>query len=262
MGRGHWFTFLVVVGAMGACAFPTWPSEESHGPTTGGSPGTDLGDAGPIATPTDLPCEVATFLGADCLLCHGPVPKNGAPNRLDSLAALKAPSYSQPSKSNGQLALERIQSATSPMPPAPYARATSTQISAFAGWVDAGMPAGSCTAPSADAGTPPLGDGGVVDAGPSDAGVANDLPCGIASTLGTYCTGCHGSPPTNNAPISLNSLAALRAMSPTYPAQTEGQRSITRMTSTTSPMPPSPYAGPPAAAVTDRKSTRLNSSHW
>ena len=235
---------VAVVGAIGACSFQRYPDEGQ-----GSGPSSVLQDSGTIATPTDLPCDVASFLGADCLLCHGPVPTNGAPNRLDSLDALRAPAYSQPSKSNGQLALERIQSSTSPMPPPPYARASAAQISAFGSWVGAGMPAGSCNAP-VDGGTPPLGDGGV-DAGPSDAGVVNDLPCGVASTLGTYCTACHGVPPSNGAPISLNSLAALRAMSPKYPSQTEGQRSLTRMSSTSSPMPPAPYAGVPSAAITE-----------
>ena len=248
MGRMRCFSLVVTVAALAACSFGTYSGEVAQGPSSGGSPGSNLQDAGPIATPTDLPCDVANFLAADCLLCHGQVPKNGAPNRLDTLAALQAPAYSQPSKSNGALALERIQSMTSPMPPAPYARATSTQVSTFASWVNSGMPAGRCTAPAADAGPPPLGDGGLPQ---TDGGVSNDLPCGIAQTLGTYCTGCHGSPPTNNAPVSLDSLAALRSTSQAYPGQTQGQRAVARMNSTTSPMPPSPYAGVPTAAVSE-----------
>jgi len=248
MGRACWVGVVLVIAA---CSFGTYSGDTPQGPSTGGPPssGTGGNDAGQIVAPTDLPCDVANFLATHCLLCHGPVPTNGAPNRLDSLAALQAPSYTQPSVSNGVLALQRIQSSTSPMPPAPYTRATSTEISMFGAWVNGGMQAGSCVPP--DAGPPPVSDAGVVDAGPSDAGVANDLPCGVATTLGTYCTSCHGSPPSNNAPISLNSLAALRAYSSQYPSQTEGQRCVTRMTSTTSPMPPSPYAGVPAAAATE-----------
>ena len=238
---------MMVAAVIAACSAGTYSGDSARGPSSGGPPGTGLGDGGPIATPTDLPCDVANFLAADCLLCHGPVPQNGAPNRLDSLAALQAPAYTQPSKSNGALALERIQSSSSPMPPAPFSRATSAQISTFARWINAGMPAGSCAAP-ADGGLPPVGDGGLP---PTDGGVSNDLPCGVARTLGTYCTGCHGSPPTNNAPISLDSLAALRASSSAYPGQTEGQRSVARMTSSTSPMPPAPYAGVPVAAITE-----------
>ena len=253
MGHTRWFALLLAIGAVFACSVGTYSGPAPEGPASpGGPPGGSTGgnDAGQIVAPTDMPCDVANFLGAECLLCHGPVPTNGAPTRLDSLAALRAPSYTQPSESNGVLALARIQDSASPMPPSPYARATSAQITSFASWVNAGMPAGSCIPSSNDAGPPPLSDGGV-DAGPSDAGVANDLPCGVAHTLGTYCTSCHGSPPTNGAPVSLNSLAALQATSPTYPGQTEGQRALTRMTSTTSPMPPTPYAGVPGAAVTE-----------
>ncbi len=248
MVRTRWLLVVLVSMGMGACSFGSYSGEQPQGPTFGGPPGSNVTDAGPIVTPADLPCDVATFLAADCLLCHGPLPQNGAPNRMDTLAALKAPSYSQPAKSNGALALERMQSGSSPMPPSPYARATSAQISSFASWINAGMPPGSCAAPSTDAGPPPLGDGGTP---PIDGGVSSDLPCGVAHTLGTYCAGCHGSPPTNGAPVSLNTLAALRGASPDHPGQTEGQRSVTRMTSSAQPMPPSPYAGVPAAAVTE-----------
>ena len=247
MRRAQFISVALIVGVVGACNIGTYSGEVAQGPSSGGPPGGTTLDAGPVQTPTNLPCDVATFLAADCLLCHGPVPMNGAPNRLDTLAALKAPAYSQPSKSNGALALERIQSTSSPMPPVPYSRATSAQISSFAAWINGGMPAGSCSAP-VDAGTPPLGDGGVPAI---DGGVPTDLPCGIAQTLGTYCTACHGSPPTNNAPVSLDSLAELKAMSPDYPTQTLAQRSLARMQSATSPMPPAPYAGVPAAKVTE-----------
>lgn len=245
MGRARWLPVVLVLGAMGACSFGSYSGEVAPGPTPGD--GTGPGDAGPVPALTDLPCDVAGFLGADCLLCHGPVPRDGAPNRLDSLAALKAPAYSQPTKSNGGLALERIQSATSPMPPAPYARATSAQVSGFATWIDAGMPAGSCAAPTGDAGPPPLGDGGV-DAGPSDAGVSGDLPCDVADVLTHSCTSCHGNPPTGGGPMALTSLAQLRAASPSNPAVSNGQACVQRMASTTSPMPP-----PPAAPVVAAK---------
>ncbi len=95
-------------------------------------------------------------------------------------------------------------------------------------------------------GTPPLGDGGV-DAGPSDAGVAGDLPCDVAGVLTGACTSCHGNPPTGGAPMALTSLAQLRASSPSNPAVTNGQACVQRMASTTSPMPPPP-AAPVAAA--------------
>ncbi len=233
---------LAVVSAVvvGACSFGAYSGDVPAGPTA-------TIDAGPVQTPSDLPCDVANFLAADCLLCHGPVPRNGAPNRLDNLAALQASSYSQPAKSNAALALERIQSTSSPMPPVPYSRATTTQIATFSAWVTGGMAAGSCTAP-VDAGSPPISDAGVPA---TDGGVPTDLPCGVAQTLGTYCTACHSSPPTNGAPFALNSRTALQSMSPTYAGQTLAQRALARMQSTASPMPPAPYAGVPAAAVSE-----------
>jgi uncharacterized membrane protein len=239
--RWSWVAGLAVVGA---CSFGTY-SGGDDGP--GAPPGTGTGqdDAG-SSNLSDLPCEVAAILESTCLLCHGPVPANGAQDRLDSLSALRAPSRSQPSKSYAQLALERMQSTASPMPPAPYAPATAAQIAQWSAWVSGGTQAGSCV-PDPDAGVPPVGDGGV--GGPSDAGVSGDLPCDVAHLLGTYCTACHGSPPTNGAPVVLSSLQALRAPSPDHPSQSEGERASFRMSpaSSAQPMPPSPYAAVPVS---------------
>ena len=246
MGRVHRPRWVVLLGACAACSLGTYSGEVQEPPIQTPTGGTVVDDAGSVVQPTDLPCDVAAVLSADCLLCHGPVPTNSAPNRLDGLAQLRAPSKSEPTKSNGQLALERMQSPTSPMPPAPYARATAPQISIFSTWVTGGMQAGSCVPPT-DAGVPPVQDGGVGGGGPSDAGVSGDLPCDVAHLLGGYCTSCHGDPPTNSAPVILNSLGALRAVSPAYPGQSEGQRASFRMSpaSSTEPMPPSPYAAVP-----------------
>ena len=236
-----------MAGLIAACSFGTYSGDVNPPP---GPAGTSQGDedAG-LPQLSDLPCEVAAILQSECLGCHGPIPANGAQDRLDSLAALRAPSRSDPSKSYAQFALERMQSATSPMPPAPYARATSTQIEQWSTWVSGGTQAGSCVPDGQDGGLPPVGDGGAGSS--SDSGVSGDLPCGVAQTLGTYCTLCHGSPPSNGAPFSLNSRSALMSISPTYAGQTLGARSVTRMESTTQPMPPAPYASVPAANLTD-----------
>ncbi|HET9157604.1 MAG TPA: hypothetical protein VFN91_13115, partial [Myxococcaceae bacterium] len=234
---------------IGACSAGLYSGEVDDGANPNPPPGTGHGpdDAGAPQL-SDLPCDVAAILGADCLLCHGPIPANGAPSRLDSLSALRAPSASEPSKSNAELALERMQSPTSPMPPAPYARATGGQIAAWSSWVSGGMQAGSCVPDAHDAGLPPLSDAGT--GGSSDAGVSGDLPCDVAHLLGGYCTGCHGSPPTNGAPVVLDSLDALRAASLAYPSQTEGERASFRMSpaSSAQPMPPAPYAAVPTSA--------------
>ena len=246
MGHVRRWSWVLLVGACTACNFGKYSGEIETGPTppTSNGPGSD--DAGVVGL-SDLPCEIAAILSSDCLLCHGPVPSNSAPNRLDGLAALRGPSSTEPTKSNAQLALERMQSTTSPMPPTPYAGLTATQISQWSAWVSGGTQAGSCVANSDDAGVPAIVDGGV--GGSSDAGVSGDLPCDVAHLLGAYCTGCHGSPPTNSAPVVLNSLHALHAASPDFPSQSEGERASFRMSpaSSAKPMPPSPYVAVPTA---------------
>ena len=78
-------------------------------------------------------------------------------------------------------------------------------------------------------------DGG---SGSGDGGVAGDLPCDVAALLSTHCTSCHGSPPSGNAPMSLNSLATLTAPATGFPGKTYAQRSLVRMQDSASPMPP------------------------
>ena len=87
MRRAPWLPIVAVVSTVvaGACSVGAYSGDLVPGQTA-------TVDGGPVQTPSDLPCDVANFLAADCLLCHGPVPRNGAPNRLDNLAALQAPS--------------------------------------------------------------------------------------------------------------------------------------------------------------------------
>jgi len=193
----------------------------------------------------NIPCDVAAVISTYCVACHGSPPSQGAPNSLTSVGAFKAASISEPSKTIGQVALERMASTTAPMPPAPHAAVPSSGQATVAAWVNAGMPAGSCGTAAPDAGVVSPGGGtGGSDGGstPADAGVSGDLPCNIASILAADCTSCHGTPPTNGAPVSLNSLATLKAYSTTHPTETEGQLAITRMAATTAPMPPLPAA--------------------
>jgi hypothetical protein len=85
------------------------------------------------------------------------------------------------------------------------------------------------------------GDGGVL--------LSSDLPCAAYDVLSAHCWSCHGSTPSGGAPQSLVALAALQAPSPGYPAQSNGARSLARMQSSASPMPPAPNAGVPAAEL-------------
>ena len=105
------------------------------------------GDGGVI--PGDLPCDVATLLSAHCTSCHGSPPTGNAPMPLDSHAALTAISTGFPGQTYAQRSLVRMQDATSPMPPGAQVTVSSTEIAAFASWVDAGTPTGTC-APGGD----------------------------------------------------------------------------------------------------------------
>jgi hypothetical protein len=101
---------------------------------------------------SDLPCEAANVLAAYCVGCHSSPPRNGAPQALNSLAALQAVSPGYPGVSNGARAVVRMANTASPMPPSPNPNVPSAEQTAFAGWVDAGMPSGSCST-VVDAGT-------------------------------------------------------------------------------------------------------------
>jgi len=65
---------------------------------------------------------------------------------LVSYANLTAASKSDPTKTNAALALTRIQSTTSPMPPAPGTPATAGEIAALQDFVSQGYPKATCAA--------------------------------------------------------------------------------------------------------------------
>jgi mono/diheme cytochrome c family protein len=103
-------------------------------------------------------------------------------------------------------------------------------------------------------GSPDAGGGGSRDAGggagsggASDGGVVVDVPCDVYTVLSTYCWTCHGPTPTNGAPQALVTLAQLQAPSPSYAAQSNGERAVVRMADTGSPMPPAGNPVPSAA---------------
>jgi hypothetical protein len=76
---------------------------------------------------------------------------------------------------------------------------------------------------------------------------AADLPCDVAALVSSKCDSCHSNPPQNSAPFPLLSRADFAADSPTFPGTSVAQRSLTRLQSTTAPMPP-PYSAQPSAA--------------
>jgi hypothetical protein len=138
---------MVVASSAGCFASDDPPVSESGSlPTHPGSASGRVGEG--------LPCQVESLLASKCRSCHGTT--LAAPMRLLSYADLVAPSQSNPAKSTAAVSLERMASASAPMPPS-GAPATDAEITAFTEWVDAGLPrsrSSSCKTGSAqDAGT-------------------------------------------------------------------------------------------------------------
>lgn len=156
--------------------------------------GVILGPAG-SGLATGLPCDVQAVLENRCITCHAATSTDPAP--LVDYATLSAPSNTDPSKSMAAVALERMKSATAPMPPPPAVAPDADEILTFEEWIAAGTPRGGlCTDP------PP--DGGAFDAGDlGDAGGDAAPPCtsgqrwldGNAGSPsmhpGLACQGCH-----------------------------------------------------------------------
>ena len=187
-------TLAAVLACDGSITNSAGPGSGSvpGGPQSGGSPGggADGGtggtrsDGGVTVLSTELPCGVYDVLSVHCWSCHGTPPSGGAPQSLATLAALQAASPGYPSQSNGARAVVRMQSSSSPMPPAPSTPVPSSDATAFQSWVNAGMPAGSCVL---DAGVPPPP--------PPDAGLPDPLGAAPTCTSNSYWTnGTDGNP--------------------------------------------------------------------
>lgn len=84
------------------------------------------------------------------------------------------------------------------------------------------------------------GDGGTA--------AASGVPCDVATMLAANCTGCHSDPPAPGALAGLVTYADLMATSHEDATKNEAQLSLSRMQSSSSPMPPG--GAPPAADVT------------
>ncbi|HEY8075412.1 MAG TPA: hypothetical protein VIF62_14910 [Labilithrix sp.] len=131
---------------------------------------------------TGLPCDVQQLLENRCIGCHlGP-----SPPALLTYADLMKPS-SDPSKNLAQRSLERMQSTSSPMPPAPAVAPTAAEITTFQAWVTAGTPMGTaCTT------TPPASDGGTTTT-PTvcTSGITKTGSEGSTMRPGEACITCH-----------------------------------------------------------------------
>jgi hypothetical protein len=163
------------VGDIGAQAGGDPPPPGSAG--TGGNVG-----LGSTPLPTGLPCDVQNVFAAHCTACHGITPLGGAPMSLVTIAELTAASAVDPSQTNAQRSVARMQSTTTPMPPTPPA-ASAAEVSTVQSWIVAGYPAGSC------GGTTMTGAGGAGGAG------GGPDPFSVAPTCTSMTTGTsNGSP--------------------------------------------------------------------
>ena len=112
----------------------------SGGSNTAGTAGTNNGGSGGSGgcSSQSLPADIKSIISAKCIACHGNPPISGVPVSLTNYTQLTAPSPSDSTKSVAQVALERMQSSTSPMPPGGAAAA---DVATWQAWVDAGTPA-------------------------------------------------------------------------------------------------------------------------
>lgn len=135
---------LVLAALVGCYVGPL----ENDAPSTPSAPG-DGAAVSPVASDggatSGVPCEVAEVLTRNrCLECHGSA--LAAPMPLLSRADLLAVAKSDASKKVINVVVERMQSMTQPMPPAPSAPAPAADISILERWVAAGHPEGTCGA--------------------------------------------------------------------------------------------------------------------
>ncbi len=87
------------------------------------------------------------------------------------------------------------------------------------------------------------GGSGTVTTAPGPTTVqATGLPCDVEALVEAACQGCHLNPPAHGAVMPLMSYADFVAPAVSDPTKKVYQLVIGRMSSTTKPMPPSPYA--------------------
>jgi len=116
----------------------------SSGGVSGGGATTGTGGAS-VVVADGLPCDVSALVESKCATCHGATPLATLPS-LVTYQGLTAASHSAPAMTNAVLAVARMQSAQSPMPPAGSTAATPAEIASMQAWIDAGYPMGSCGA--------------------------------------------------------------------------------------------------------------------
>ena len=129
-------------------AFEAWVNAGLVAGSCQASSDAGVPDAGPI-TPHDggiagLPCDVSAFVGSKCASCHGAPLAGGATFPLLSLSDFLATSTTYAGVTQGARSSIRVHDAASPMPPTGSPAPGAAELTAFDGWISAGMPAGTC----------------------------------------------------------------------------------------------------------------------
>ncbi|WP_223635554.1 hypothetical protein [Corallococcus sp. EGB] len=102
-------------------------------------------DAGVVDPgPDSLPCDVQSVVAGRCASCHTTPAKAYAPMALLARSDFQRASMVDPASSMGQRSLVRLKDAASPMPPASEPPMPEADRALLTGWLEAGMPAGTC----------------------------------------------------------------------------------------------------------------------
>jgi mono/diheme cytochrome c family protein len=139
---------------------------------------------------------VEALLINQCQSCHGVDPVLPAPNSLVTKSDLTSLSLPEPTKTNAEESLARIQNTLYPMPPAPAPPPSDDAIAALKSWIAAGYPDQTC------AELPDAGD--VADATLGGSGYDGPFTCSTGKTYtggndplmrpGDPCQYCHTFP--------------------------------------------------------------------
>lgn len=136
---GSLLGFSLVAATLAACYSSADVTDGfTGGAGAGGGGGSAGGGGGTVGD--GLPCDVAAVLSSKCASCHA----TGVAVNMATYADLTGPAPSDPTQTLAAVAIARMRSKASPMPPAGSTPATAADIAAFETWVAAGLPTGSC----------------------------------------------------------------------------------------------------------------------
>jgi len=156
--------------------------------TSGGS------SSGGACSVEALPATIQTMISNKCSACHGATPLAGLPS-LVSYANLVAQSKSDPSKTNAMVALARVQSTTTPMPPAPGTPASAGEVAALQDFISQGYPKPSCPTGNSGGASGAAGSAGGGSAGAPSVDPLNAMP--TCTSMTTWKNGNKGSSSMN-----------------------------------------------------------------